>query len=178
VKVATGFQLLFKNLTPTLESLGRVVSARGVEAGITNEKYKTVGFRGILSKWVESHMDALLGIRAKGTDVAANAIAPAKLTVEAKLKAADKAGAGSSLNSKVSSGRDSYSSSSREDYSDYSSSSRVAAAAGVEKPYSAAAIANKDSLVNNNFENNTDQLENNNFESLTDQLLDISSASK
>jgi hypothetical protein len=128
VKVATGFQLLFKNLTPTLESLGRVVSARGVEAGITNEKYKTVGFRGILSKWVESHMDALLGIRAKGTDVAANAIVPAKLTVEAKLKAADKAVAGSSSNSKVSSSS-SYSSSLREDYSD-SSSSRVAAAAG------------------------------------------------
>jgi hypothetical protein len=74
-------------------------------------------------------MDALLGIPAKGTDVAANNIVPAQLTVEAKLKAADKAGAGSSLNSKVSSGRDSYSSSSREDYSaDYSS--RGASAAG------------------------------------------------
>ncbi|MFM7457403.1 MAG: hypothetical protein ACKO3R_01895, partial [bacterium] len=106
-------------------------------------------------------------------------------SVEAKLKAAgpaDKAAAGSSLNSKVSSARDN---SSREVYS---ASSRGAAAA--EKPYSAAAIANKDSLVNNNLENSTDQLVNNklessigqlvdnNIESLTDQLLDISLASK
>ena len=127
VKVATGLQLLFKNLTPTLESLGRVVSARGVEVGITDEKYKTVGFRGILSKWMESHMDALLGIRAKGTDVAVNAIVPAKLSVEAKLKAAgaaDKAVAG-----KVSSTRDNYSSSSREDYSAYSDRGAAASVA-------------------------------------------------
>jgi hypothetical protein len=131
VKVATGLQLLFKNLTPTLESLGRVVSARGVEVGITNEKYKTVGFRGILSKWVESHMDALLGLPTKGSDVAANNVVPAQLSVEAKLKAAgaaDKAVAGSSSNSKVSSSRDSYSSG-REVYSDYSSSSRGASVA-------------------------------------------------
>ena len=131
VKVATGLQLLFKNLTPTLESLGRVVSARGVEVGITDEKYKTVGFRGILSKWMESHVDALLGIRAKGTAVAANNIVPAQLSVEAKLKAAagKVAVAASSSNSKVSSS--SYSSS-REDYSaaaDYSSSSSGAAGA-------------------------------------------------
>jgi hypothetical protein len=115
VKVATGVQLLFKNLTPTLESLGRVVSAKGVEVGITNEKYKTTGFRGILSKWMESHMDALLGIPAKGSDVAANNILPAQLTVEAKLKAAgaaDKVVVGSA--SKASSSRDNYSSS-RED---------------------------------------------------------------
>ena len=134
VKVATGLQLLFKNLTPTLESLGRVVSARGVEVGITNEKYKTTGFRGILSRWMESHMDALIGLRAKGSDVAANAIAPAKLSVEAKLNkpagAADKAVAAS--NSKVSSSRDNYSSG-REVYSAYSTtSSSSGASAAVE----------------------------------------------
>ena len=124
VKVATGVQLLFKNLTPTLESLGRVVSAKGVEVGITNEKYKTTGFRGILSKWMESHMDALIGLPAKGSDVAANNIVPAQLTVEAKLKAAgatDKVVVGSGSNSKVSS---SGNSSSREAYS---ASSRGAA---------------------------------------------------
>ena len=68
VKIAEKAQLFFKNLTPTLESLGRVVSAKGVEVGITNEKYKTVGFKGILSKWVESHLDALINIPAKGTE--------------------------------------------------------------------------------------------------------------
>jgi hypothetical protein len=149
----------------------------------------------------DNKFEEALGLLSKPLEAAANAIVPAQLTVAAKLKAADKAVVGSSLNSKVSSGS-SYSSS-REDYSaDYSSSSRGAAEVGVEKPYSVAAIANKDSLVNNNFENNTDQLvnnsfengtdqlennnfenntdqlENNNFESLTDQLLDISSASK
>jgi hypothetical protein len=120
---------------------------------------------------MESHMDALLGVSAKGSDVAANNIVPAQLTVEAKLKAAgatDKAVAGSSLNSKVSSR--SYSSSLREDYSAYSSE-RGAAGAVAEKPYPVAAIANRDSLVNNNLENSTDQLVNNNLESSTDQLV-------
>jgi len=162
VKVATGVQLLFKNLTPTLESLGRVVSAKGVEVGITNEKYKTTGFRGILSKWVESHMDALLGGRA----AAANSIVPAQLSAGAKLKAA-----GAADKAKVSSAKDNHSSSLREDYSAYSSE-RGAAGAVAEKPYPVAAIANRDSLVNNNLENSTDQLVNNNLESSTDQLVD------
>jgi hypothetical protein len=210
VRVATVLQSFFKNLTQTVGSLGRVVSSRGVEVGLTRDEYKTSGFRGILSKWMESHMDALLGIRAKGTAVAANAIVPAQLSVEAKLKAAEApakaaagkvAGVGSSSSSKASSSRDNYSSS-REDYSDYSDRGAAGSVTVVEKPYSVAAIANKDSLVNNNFENNTDQLvnnsfenstnqlensnfenntnqlEKNNFESLTDQLLGISSASK
>ena len=139
VRIAAVLQSFFKNSTQTAGSLGRVVSARGVEVGITKEEYKTFGFRGILSKWMESHMDALLGIRAKGTAVAANNIVPAQFSVEAKLKAADKAVAGkvavaaSSSNSKVSSARDNYSSSSsREEYSAYSttSSSRGAAVVG------------------------------------------------
>jgi hypothetical protein len=129
VRIAAVLQSLFKNSTQAAGSLGRVVSARGVEVGITKAEYKTSGFRGILSKWMESHMDALLGIRAKGTAVAANAIVPAQLSVEAKLKAAEApakaaagkvAVAGSSSSSKASSSRDNYSSSSREDYSDYS----------------------------------------------------------
>jgi hypothetical protein len=130
VRIATVLQSLFKNFTQAAGSLGRVVSARGVELGLTEEKYKTVGFRGFLSKWMASHMDALLGGRA----AAANNVVPAQLSVEAKLKAAgaaDKAvvSSSSSSNSKVSSR--SYSSSSlREVYSDYSSSSRGAAAAG------------------------------------------------
>jgi hypothetical protein len=120
VRIATVLQSLFKNSTQAAGSLGRVVSARGVEAGLTEEKYKTVGFRGILSKWMESHMDALLGIRAKGTAVGANAIVPAQLKAGG---AADKLVAGS--NSKVSSARDN---SSREGYSYHSSSSRGASA--------------------------------------------------
>jgi hypothetical protein len=144
VRIAAVLQSFFKNSTQAAGSLGRVVSARGVEVGITKAEYKTSGFRGILSKWMESHMDALLGIPAKVTAVAANNIVPAQLSVEAKLKAAagaaDKvaaagkvAVAGSSSNAKVSSARDNYSSSSREDYSAYSttSSSRGAAVVGV-----------------------------------------------
>jgi hypothetical protein len=56
-------------------------------------------------------MDALLGVSAKGSDVAANNILPAQLTVEAKLKAADKAVVGLGSKSQVSSNRDNYSSS-------------------------------------------------------------------
>jgi|LakMenEpi03Aug12_release.lakeMendotaPanAssembly.Ray.scaffolds.fasta_scaffold03980_20 hypothetical protein len=142
VRIAAVLQSFFKNSTQAAGSLGRVVSARGVEVGITKAEYKTSGFRGILSKWMESHMDALLGIPAKGTAVAANNIVPAQLSVEAKLKAAGAADkvaaagkvavAGSSSNAKVSSARDNYSSSSREDYSAYSttSSSRGAAVVG------------------------------------------------
>jgi hypothetical protein len=140
VKVATVLQSFFKNLTQTVGSLGRVVGSRGVEVGLTQEKYKTSGFRGILSKWMESHMDALLGIPARGTAVAANNIVPAQLSVEAKLKAAEApakaaagkvAGVGSSSSSKASSSRDDYSSS-REDYSATSiPSSRGAAVVGV-----------------------------------------------
>jgi hypothetical protein len=137
VRIAAVLQSLFKNSTQAAGSLGRVVSARGVEVGITKEEYKTSGFRGILSKWMESHMDALLGIPARGTAVAANNIVPAQLSVEAKLKAAEAAakaaagkvaGVGSSSSSKASSSRDNYSSS-REDYSATSiPSSRGAAA--------------------------------------------------
>lgn len=82
----------------------------------------------------DDKFEEALGLLSKPleTAVAANNIVPAQLSVEAKLKAAgaaaDKAVAGSSLNSKVSS-RDS-DSSSREVYSDYSSSSRGAAGAG------------------------------------------------
>jgi hypothetical protein len=183
VRIAAVLQSFFKNSTQAAGSLGRVVSARGVEVGITQEQYKTSGFRGILSKWMESHMDALLGIPAKGTAVAANNIVPAQLSVEAKLKAAgaaDKvaaagkvAGVGSSSSSKASSSRDDYSSS-REDYSATSIPSSRGAAGSVtvvEKPYSVAAIANKDSLVNNNPENSNDQLVNKDFESRTDQLV-------
>jgi hypothetical protein len=189
VRIAAVLQSLFKNSTQAAGSLGRVVSARGVEVGITKEEYKTSGFRGILSKWMESHMDALLGIRAKGTAVAANAIVPAQLSVEAKLKAAEAAakaaagkvaGVGSSSSSKASSSRDNYSSSSREDYSATSIPSSRGAAA-VEKPYSVAATAKRDDfedltdqLVNANLEGLTDQLDHANLESLTDQLLDIS----
>jgi hypothetical protein len=64
-------------------------------------------------------MDALLGVSAKGSDVAANNILPAQLTVEAKLKAAgaaNRAMVGSGSNSSVSSSGDNYSSL-REDYS-------------------------------------------------------------
>ena len=123
VRIATVLQSLFKNFTQAAGSLGRVVSARGVEVGIAEAKYKTVGFRGFLSKWMESHMDALLGGRA----AAANNIVPAQLSVGAKLKAAgaaDKAVAG-----KVSSARDNYSSSSREDYSAYSDRGAAASVA-------------------------------------------------
>jgi hypothetical protein len=180
VRIATVLQSFFKNLTQTVGSLGRVVSSRGVEVGLTRDEYKTSGFRGILSKWMESHVDALLGIPARGTAVAANNIVPAQLSVEAKLKAAEAAakaaagkvaGVGSSSSSKASSSRDNYSSSSREDYSDYSDRGAAGSVTVVEKPYSVAAIANKDSLVNNNPENSNDQLVNKDFESRTDQLV-------
>jgi hypothetical protein len=74
----------------------------------------------------DNKFEEALGLLSKPLEIAVNAIVPAKLTVEAKLKAAgaaDKAVAG-----KVSSARDNYSSSSREDYSAYSD--RGAAVAG------------------------------------------------
>jgi hypothetical protein len=76
----------------------------------------------------DNKFEEALGLLSKPLEAADKAMVPAQLSVEAKLKAADKAVVGSSSNSKVSSR--SYSSSSREDYSDYSSSSRGAAAAG------------------------------------------------
>jgi hypothetical protein len=119
VRIATVLQSLFKNFTQAAGSLGRVVSARGVELGLTEEKYKTVGFRGFLSKWMASHMDALLGGRA----AAANNIVPAQLSAGAKLKTA-----GAADKAKVSSAKDNHSSSLREDYSAYSSERGAAGA--------------------------------------------------
>jgi hypothetical protein len=73
----------------------------------------------------DNKFEEALGFLSKPLEAAANAIAPAKLSVEAKLKAAG--AAGKVVTGKVSSARDN---SSREDYSSYSSSSSGAAVAG------------------------------------------------
>ena len=55
-------ETFFKNLTPTLESMGRVVSSTATEKGLTNPEYKVKGLKGILGEYFSSHLDSIFSL--------------------------------------------------------------------------------------------------------------------
>lgn len=64
VKNLNTIKILTKNLTPTLESLGRVNNETAIREGINNPEYKVQGFKGIMSRYVSSLLESMLGIPA------------------------------------------------------------------------------------------------------------------
>ncbi|NQY80741.1 MAG: hypothetical protein HRT47_10550 [Candidatus Caenarcaniphilales bacterium] len=55
-----------RNLTPTLESLGRVNNELAIKNGVNNDQYKVTGFKGIMSRYLPSVIESMTGIPAKG----------------------------------------------------------------------------------------------------------------
>ena len=51
-------ETFFKNLTPTLESAGRVLSAYATEKGLAAPEHKVQGFKGIVNEYLTSHREA------------------------------------------------------------------------------------------------------------------------
>ena len=70
VKALDFSETFFKNLGPTFESIGRGLTATAVDAGLSNDQYRVQGFKGIFSRYIESHMQSLFGVQAKGNSPA------------------------------------------------------------------------------------------------------------
>lgn len=65
VQVLNWIETFTKNLTPALESLGRVNNETAIKKGINNPRYKVTGFKGIMSRYTSSVLESMLGIPAQ-----------------------------------------------------------------------------------------------------------------